>query len=74
MESGLVLTARFFRARGAVPLPEPERSHSNVAHLFEAHAKTDAIKGIVSYYIPGVGTSFKQIGERKETPEGKAFA
>lgn len=61
-------------AAGQEPLPEPERSHSNVARLFEAYAPTDAIKGVFSYYIPGVGTRFKQIGEPKETSEGKAFA
>lgn len=56
------------------PLPDSERSHSNVARLFEAYAKTDHEKGVFSYYIPGVGTRFDWIGEPTETPEGKAFA
>jgi hypothetical protein len=54
-------------------LPASECSHSNVARLFEVF-QSDRDKGIFSYYIPGVGTRFSEIGEMTETSEGKAFA
>lgn len=55
-------------------LPSLLCGHSNVARLFQAYAVTKFKKGIFSYYIPGVGTRFKEIGELTETSEGKAFA
>jgi hypothetical protein len=55
-------------------LPAEQRSHSNVARLFQAYAPTNAAKGFFSYYVPGVGTRFEQIGELTESSEGKAFA
>jgi hypothetical protein len=36
--------------------------HSNVARLFDAHIN-EPENGIFSYYIPGVGTPFKDIGD-----------
>ncbi|WP_158621759.1 T6SS phospholipase effector Tle1-like catalytic domain-containing protein [Corallococcus aberystwythensis] len=37
--------------------------HSNVARLFRAHSETSSSAGIFSYYIPGIGTRFKDIGD-----------
>lgn len=59
---------------GTEKLPEAECSHSNVARLFQAFDDNDYERGIISYYIPGVGTRFKEIGELTESSEGKAFA
>ena len=36
--------------------------HSNVARLFDAHI-IDPQSGLFAYYIPGVGTPFKEIGD-----------
>ncbi|WP_239470937.1 phospholipase effector Tle1 domain-containing protein [Archangium violaceum] len=49
------------------------REHSNVARLFLAHQQTD--KGQVSfgYYIPGLGTRFKDIKDPGGTTTGLAF-
>jgi hypothetical protein len=49
-----------------------EASHSNVARLFSAYPGEKS--GYYPYYIPGVGTPFKEIGELTESDEGKAFA
>jgi hypothetical protein len=59
---------------GNEKLPEPECSHSNVVRLFQAYSDNNYEKGIFSYYMPGVGTRFKEIGELTESSEGKAFA
>ena len=59
---------------GTKKLPQVECSHSNVARLFQAFSRNDYEKGIFSYYLPGVGTRFKEIGELTESSEGKAFA
>lgn len=56
------------------PSPELERSHSNVARVYEAYAQNDHTRGVFSCYLPGVGTRFVQIGESTESSEGKAFA
>ena len=37
--------------------------HSNVARLFRAHPDKDPGRGIFGYYIPGIGTRFKEIGD-----------
>jgi hypothetical protein len=59
---------------GDKPLSETECCHSNVARLFEVYKKNDLVKGDFSYYLPGVGTRFAEIGEFTETGDGKAFA
>jgi len=59
---------------GNEKLPEDECSHSNVVRLFQAFSDNNYEKGIFSYYMPGVGTRFKEIGELTESSEGKAFA
>ncbi|QBQ35160.1 DUF2235 domain-containing protein [Pseudoduganella plicata] len=61
-------------AGGTERLPTIECSHSNVARLFGAHTPTNLESGIFSYYIPGVGTPFPEIGELTESAGGKAFA
>ena len=56
------------------PLLPSEYSHSNVARLFRAYQETDRPRGRFSYYIPGVGTPFDEIGEPTETSDGKVAA
>ncbi|MCA1861060.1 DUF2235 domain-containing protein [Janthinobacterium sp. HSC-3S05] len=51
-----------------------DASHSNVARLFSAFPSDKRGAGYYRYYIPGVGTPFKEIGELTESDEGKAFA
>ncbi|MBN9411489.1 MAG: DUF2235 domain-containing protein [Burkholderiales bacterium] len=58
---------------------EPERSHSNVARLFNAHlavdAPTDSMRrqGHYRIYVPGVGTRFDAGEEWRESMEGKSM-
>lgn len=37
--------------------------HSNVAKLYQVHAKDDPVNGIYRIYIPGVGTYFSEVGD-----------
>lgn len=51
----------------------PQRGHSNVVSLFDAH-KDDKTEHF-AYYIPGVGTQFSEIGEDPESNgSGNTFA
>lgn len=59
--------------------PPPVRSHSNIVRLYLAYPdaaenKPGASNRYFSYYMPGVGTPFPEIGEERETQDGKAFA
>lgn len=63
------------------PPPVPDRpmtpelcSHSNVARLYATFPRTKQASGYHRFYVQGVGTPFKQIGEPTESQEGKAFA
>lgn len=56
------------------PLKPEECSHSNVVRLFEAYPGDKRESGFFRYYIQGVGTPFKEIGEPTESQNGKAFA
>lgn len=47
--------------------------HSNVARLFRAHHPNDERNGIFSYYLPGIGTYFKEIDDPGGTTLGLAF-
>ncbi|MGU7780924.1 T6SS phospholipase effector Tle1-like catalytic domain-containing protein [Burkholderia sp. PU8-34] len=47
--------------------------HTNVARLHNA-ARHKPEDGIYKYYIPGVGTPFKKIGEETYSQDGKALA
>ena len=47
-------------------------SHSNIVSLYDAHIKDQ--KTHFAYYLPGVGTPFKEIGEMEESSSGKSFA
>lgn len=49
-----------------------ERSHSNVAVLFDTY--NDKRPKHFRYYVPGVGTPFPDIGEMSESREGKSMA
>jgi hypothetical protein len=46
-------------------------SYSNVAVLFDAH-RDSSKTGYFRYYIPGLGTPFPEIGEMRESDDGKA--
>jgi Uncharacterized alpha/beta hydrolase domain (DUF2235) len=50
----------------------PLKGHSNIVSLWDAHKK-DRVENF-AYYIPGVGTEFREIGEMGESKNGKAFA
>lgn len=49
------------------------RTHSNVARLYNAALERTA-DGIFRFYVPGVGTPFKDVGELTYTSSGKAMA
>ncbi|RZJ20073.1 MAG: hypothetical protein EOO54_14025, partial [Haliea sp.] len=58
---------------------EPERAHSNIVRLFNAHPDVRGdgdLQQAAHYriYVPGVGTPFKDNAELRESREGKAFA
>lgn len=55
------------------PVAPELADHSNVARLFLAFPSTKMDQGIFSFYMPGLGTPFPQIGDATETQEGKAF-
>lgn len=38
--------------------------HSNVARLYRARVENDENKGGMSFYIPGIGTPFREIGDK----------
>lgn len=48
--------------------------HSNVARLYRAHVEDDPAQGIFRFYIPGIGTRFKEIGDPGGELRGLAFA
>lgn len=48
--------------------------HSNVARMFRAMPRDNPDQGLHSYYIPGIGTYFKDIGDPGGTVTGRAFA
>ncbi len=48
-------------------------SHSNVVVLHDAF-RDEPKNGYYRIYVPGVGTPFDEIGEKTETPDGKAKA
>jgi Uncharacterized alpha/beta hydrolase domain (DUF2235) len=50
----------------------PTYEHSNVARMFRAAPDDSAPDGIYSFYIPGLGTYFSEIGDNGESA-GKAF-
>lgn len=53
------------------PVPPESADHSNIARLFRAFPSTKMGEGKLSFYIPGPGTPFPEIGEHTETQEGK---
>ncbi|WP_263773072.1 DUF2235 domain-containing protein [Propionivibrio soli] len=56
------------------PMKAEQCGHSNVARLYNAFPADKQSCGYYRYYIPGVGTEFKEIGEPAESADGKAFA
>lgn len=47
--------------------------HSNVARLFQSRLDDDPVAGRYSFYIPGIGTYFKEIGDVGHTTRGLGF-
>jgi len=41
----------------------PTKEHSNVARLHRVRKENNPAKGLMSFYIPGIGTPFKEIGD-----------
>ena len=75
--SGQVFVGIFFDGTGnnmekdyIKPLPE-NRKHSNIVKLFQTYKDDDA-NGYFRYYIPGVGTLFKDVGDSGKGMESTA--
>lgn len=47
-------------------------SHSNIVSLYDAHIKDQETH--FAYYLFGVGTPFREVGEMTESSTGKSFA
>lgn len=47
--------------------------HSNVARLFQSHLPDNKTLGRQSFYIPGLGTYFSEIGDEGHTKFGRGF-
>lgn len=45
-------------------IDRPTREHSNVARLYRAMQKDQLEIGRVTFYIPGIGTPFREIGDK----------
>ncbi len=56
---------------GTTQTQRARNKHSNVARLYDAHVD-DAANGIFRYYVPGIGTPFKDIGDTTELLYDKA--
>lgn len=50
------------------------QKHSNVAKLFRVHVPNDMAKGIYSFYLQGVGTYFREVGDDGGSTAGLSFA
>lgn len=47
--------------------------HSNVVRLYRIHRQTDPINGIFRFYIPGIGTYFREVRDDGGSVAGNAF-
>lgn len=56
------------------PMTPEAHCNTNIVRLFNAYPFDKQSSGYYPFYIPGVGTEFREIGERSESQEGKAFA
>jgi len=66
--------AFFFDGTGNnVEADEGTFEHSNVARLFRAHHKDDMATGVYRFYIPGLGTYFRDINDNGGGTLGLAF-
>lgn len=52
---------------------QPVHQDSNVARLFRAHPLDDEAAGVFSFYVPGIGTYFREIGDPGNTRTGLAM-
>ena len=71
--TGLMDDSKKPRVIASRQLTPAEFSHTNIARLYLSHPNIAKGAGFFRYYIPGVGTPFKEIGELTESDEGKAF-
>jgi uncharacterized protein (DUF2235 family) len=51
----------------------PTDEHSNVARLFRAHPDSNPATQTYRYYIPGIGTYFREIGDPGGTTTGRGM-
>ena len=47
--------------------------HSNVVRLYQAYPKDDTTTGSYRIYVPGIGTYFKEVGDKGGAIRGKGF-
>jgi hypothetical protein len=47
--------------------------HSNVARLYRVHRPTDPVNGIFRFYVPGIGTYFREVRDDGGSVVGNAF-
>ncbi|MEQ6341029.1 MAG: DUF2235 domain-containing protein [Gammaproteobacteria bacterium] len=47
--------------------------HSNVVRLYRVHPKDNDITGTYRIYVPGIGTYFKEVGDKGGTITGNGF-
>lgn len=53
---------------------EPKHRDSNVARLYRAHEDVNPAEGVYRFYLPGIGTYSREIGDPGNTTTGQAFA
>ena len=69
----MLKTAFFFDGTGNnIDADEGVDAHSNVARLYKAHPESDSATGQYRFYIPGLGTYFRQVGDIGDD-DGMAF-
>jgi hypothetical protein len=72
-QQSLTLTFFFDGTGNNLKADEPTNEHSNVARLFLSHPLDRPSDGLYSFYIPGIGTYFPEIGDPGGTMIGMAF-
>jgi Uncharacterized alpha/beta hydrolase domain (DUF2235) len=59
----LTLTYFFDGTGNNLDADKGTKEHSNVARLYRVHLDDDEAQGVYRFYIPGIGTYFKDIGD-----------
>lgn len=63
-QQSLWLTFYFDGTGNNEKIDTPSHEHSNVARLHRARIDNDEATGRMSFYIPGIGTPFREIGDK----------